>query len=217
MSDSSITRPAGPSGPLTRAAQKEVAGASVKEPYIVPSVPWSISGSYRFAGSAWPAESNTSHNKRPLVIGLPTTASAGTAMVFKTIRVGMMSAGLGGSDIELLLAYSSTVTGGTAITKGNIPKLKSTMSNSVADIRYGAESFLSSPLRVWTHKATAAMQFAPSMYPAIQYGRDEWMDMPLLVPGQYLCLATRTARIGTTTPNGFERYFFNLTWDEVVL
>jgi hypothetical protein len=151
------------------------------------------------------------------MIGLATGATAGTAIVVNKVSVGMQSDGTAGADIELVLARSSVITGGTSITKSNIPKLKSTMSNSVADIRYGAESTLGQILRVWQHKATTGMQFAPSRYPVLEYDRTEWMDMPVLAPGEYLALATRLSPNIGVSPNGHERLVFELAWDEVVL
>ncbi len=210
---------------VVRASQKTINGVAVKTGYVLPSPPWLITGSFYLLISNWKKLTGgeigiTDNNQWPLLFGLPLTATDGTAIALKRLIVDVSSNGVAGNSLlmDTSLATLPVLPTGRSITPANSVALRNnpTKQDTLAELRYGSTAIKGATLNSFPHEALGANDISPFITPEIAYSRDKWMDTPVLMPGEYI---GAKYQVDTTNqqPNGNERLYLLLAWDEVVL
>lgn len=214
MTDSSIIRPRGPTGPHLRAAVK-TGTEQTKDPYVVESYPWRVDRSYQWGNSEWGSAAVLTTASWPWIFGLPAAALAGTAIVVTDLQIGVSNDGSGNSS-SLLRSFGrcSLPTAGTVTTGADLAlRGRSADAASVAEVRLASTATKGTVWEVAPYSSNSSHREFPMMY---QSRRPHWLDTVVLVPGEYIGVKWEQNSL-LQNPNGKERLFINLSWDEVTL
>jgi hypothetical protein len=213
MSDSSILQPAGPTGPLLRAAVKTQFSKPVKQPYVVPDAPWRVDQAFKYAGLSR-GGGITDSSTFAFLLGWP-SSQVGTALVIRHLAFGIMSDGTAGATDVFAVWRRATAPSGGTIPSNFILKSRTADGPSLDDIRETCLATKGGLHTAYPFQALVANQYAPTLFPVWLSRKSSWQDAILLAPGEYF--GFHYDYLSAVAPNGHERFYLRMEWEEVTL